>query len=152
MLVTTSADMMVKFFEISGFDMSNMISLEYTPDAACWLLGLRNICDRVAVADRGSGSVRVYAAEGGGEVLSTIELHGSPVRCLATNTPFNCVISIDKRGMIEYWDTASFTLPGADRVAFTLKSDTDLYDLAKSKATPLCVCVAPTGTSINIYY
>ncbi|KAJ1439100.1 hypothetical protein B484DRAFT_415909 [Ochromonadaceae sp. CCMP2298] len=151
MLVTTSADQMVKFFEISGFDMSNMISLEYTPDAACWLLGLRNICDRVAVADKGSGAVRVYAAEGGNEALHTIEMHASPVRCLALNIPHNCVISADKRGMIEYWDCSDFTQPGADRVSFTLKSDTDLYDLAKCKAQPLCVCVAPTGMIFATY-
>lgn len=80
MLVTTSADKMIKFFEISGFDMSNMISVDYVPNAATWLAGPRNICDRVAVSDMHSGAIRVYKAEGGSEALHTIEIHSHPVR------------------------------------------------------------------------
>jgi peptidylprolyl isomerase domain and WD repeat-containing protein 1 len=80
MLVTTSADRMIKFFEISGFDMSNMISVDYVPNAVTWLAGPRNICDRVAVSDMNSGAIRVYKAEGSSEALHTIDLHFSPVR------------------------------------------------------------------------
>ena len=80
MLITTSADRMIKFFEISGFDMSNMISVEYVPNAATWLAGPRNISDRVAVSDMNSGAIRVYRAEGNNEPLHTIDLHFSPVR------------------------------------------------------------------------
>lgn len=81
MLVTTATDNMIKFFEISGFDMSNMISTSYTPTAAVWLAGPLTICDRVAVADSASGSVRVYRADSASsEHLHEIKLHMSPVR------------------------------------------------------------------------
>jgi len=80
MLVTTSADKMIKFFEISGFDMSNMISVDYVPNAATWLAGARTICDRVAVSDMHSGAIRVYKAEGSSETLHTIDVHSHPVR------------------------------------------------------------------------
>jgi peptidylprolyl isomerase domain and WD repeat-containing protein 1 len=80
MVVTTSADSMIKFFEISGFDMSNMISVDYVPNAATWLPGLRNICDRVAVSDLGSGAIRVYKMDGNSVPMQTLEFHMSPVR------------------------------------------------------------------------
>jgi len=151
MLVTTSADKMIKFFEISGFDMSNMISTEFTPDAATWLIGTRNICDKVAVADKDSGAVRIYKAEGENEPVATLELHALPVQCMATNLIRNCVISADRRGMLEYWDTQDFSTPGADRISFKLKSDTDLYDLAKSKVVPYSIAVAPTGLLFSTF-
>lgn len=66
-LVSTAADKYIKFFDISGFDLSNMIGpLSFTPTAAAWLPiagSTGNICDRVAVGDMGSGlfSIRFFS-------------------------------------------------------------------------------------------
>lgn len=68
-----------------------------------------------------------------------------------TNAPAQCVISTDAKGMIEYWDINTFAQPGADKLAFRLKSDTDLYDLAKSRATPYSLAVAPTGLIFSTF-
>jgi peptidylprolyl isomerase domain and WD repeat-containing protein 1 len=197
MLVTTSADRMVKFFEINGFDMSNMVSTDYVPNAATWLSGPRNICDRVAVSDMNSGSIRVYKTEGGNEALHTIDLHFSPVRyvspycdkclrsdvvlrpcfmcmyviasndsaltkfvhrisscpcrCMVTNAAAQCVISADSRGMIEYWDINTFAQPSAEKLTFSLKSDTDLYDLAKARTVPHSLAVAKSGLLFSTF-
>ena len=80
MLVTTSEDKMIKFFEIVGFDMSNMIAVEYVPTAAAWLSGPKNINDRVAIADKSSGDIRIYKSEGSQLPIHTILVHASPVR------------------------------------------------------------------------
>lgn len=43
------------------------------------------------------------------------------------------VISIDLKGVIEYWDESSAEFPSAadEKVAFRYKTETDLYDIAK---------------------
>lgn len=64
-LVTTSADKMIKFFEVLSFDMANMISTSFTPGSACWLTtGSTSARSRVAVADVNSGCIRIYLSEG----------------------------------------------------------------------------------------
>jgi peptidylprolyl isomerase domain and WD repeat-containing protein 1 len=79
-LVTTSNDKMVKFFEIAGFDLSNMISVPFTPSVAIWLAGPHTVCDRVAVADANSGKIRIYKSAGSSQALSEFEIHSHPVR------------------------------------------------------------------------
>lgn len=81
LLVTTSQDQMIKFFEIIGFDMCNMIHCkDYIPNCAVWLLGPRNVSDRVAVADSGAGTIRIYKVDESADTpLKVVDLHMSPV-------------------------------------------------------------------------
>jgi hypothetical protein len=48
-----------------------------------------------------------------------------------TSAPHNAVVSTDAAGMLEIWDPTTLALPHS--VTFKFKSDTGLYDLAKSK-------------------
>ncbi len=47
------------------------------------------------------------------------------------NAVTNTVISIDGKGMIEYWSSDTMLATTSPEVDFHYKSDTDLYDLAK---------------------
>lgn len=146
LLATSSSDGMVKIFEIIGFDMSNMIELDYVPNAVVFLSGPRQICDRIAVSDMNSGKIRIYNAEGNAGCLHTVEVHTNPVVCMGINTRFNTVVSLDTRGLIEYWDIDNFDLPRApDVISFRLKSETGLYELAKSKTVPISIAISPNG-------
>lgn len=66
-------------------------------------------------------------------------------RCLSFNHACSAVVSIDMKGMIEYWDPDSHELPANGAISFRFKSETDLYDLAKSKSAPCCLVMAPDG-------
>ena len=153
-LVTSAADRMLKFFDIQSFDMTNMVLTEtnnasgegFMPSNCCWLVeGTSRVYSRVAVSDENSGVVRIYRAEESGNVFVAVTVHVSPVLCLAL-VPSKCfVISADTRGIIEYWDTESFELPGRRSVAFERKTDTDLYELCKARTRPESLCVSPSG-------
>lgn len=53
-------------------------------------------------------------------------------------------------GMIEYWSPSEgLTLP-ADAVSFSSKLDTDLYALAKAKATPRSLDFSPDGSQFAV--
>ena len=166
-LVTTSADKMIKFFDIQSFDMANMISVEYTPTCAVWIAGSGKpgIYSRVAVADADSGKIRLYEAEGRQEALAEVLLHSHPVRCMGTAAGLGVVVSADTRGLIEYWDVDTLIAPAAcstssststsasssTTVSFRFKTETDLYELAKAKTTPCALCVAPAGDMFAVY-
>jgi peptidylprolyl isomerase domain and WD repeat-containing protein 1 len=80
LLATTSIDKMVKVFEIIGFDMTNMIECDYTPNSAVWLGGSRNVSDRVAVSDLHSAKICIYKAEDASSIpLHVINIHMGPV-------------------------------------------------------------------------
>jgi peptidylprolyl isomerase domain and WD repeat-containing protein 1 len=164
MLVTTGTeDCMIKFFEIASFDMSNMISVSYVPTSAVWLSASSasstsstsgsRLCDRVAIADRDNGTIRVYKINGAQQHITQLDVHAFPVLCMSFNVHRNCVVSADSRGLIEYWDAHSFEQPSIakQQVMFSLKTDTDLYDLAKTNAKPLSMAMSPTGLFYNIF-
>lgn len=76
-LITTSSDQMIKFFEIVGFDMANMIAVNYCPTSAVWLSG--SVANRVGVADKNSSKIRIYSATGSSEPLYEVCAHTHPV-------------------------------------------------------------------------
>lgn len=141
-LVTSASDRMIKFFEIQSFDMSNMILTErnasdehtgFMPGVCCWLLeGASRVYSRVAVADKNSSVLRIYRMEDRGTEFVELSVHLAPVLCLALNVTRGVVVSVDGKGVIEYWDSESLEMPSKKRgVLFSRKMDTDLYDLAK---------------------
>lgn len=127
-LATTSSDCFIKFFEVATFDMSCMAGLDYTPTCAAWICGSGAVFDRLAVGDAASGAVRVYASDG--SLRGSVVLHEAPVTSLCFSQQRGLGVSGDARGMLEYWDGETLQAP-LGKTAFRLKSDTDLYELAK---------------------
>lgn len=71
---------MIKFFDITCYDMSNMITLQYIPGSVCWLSSRNNsLYDRVAVSDLHSGLIRIYGDDQE-ECLHELSIHSHPVR------------------------------------------------------------------------
>ena len=84
------------------------------------------------------------------------------------NETYNTVISIDLKGVIEYWSAETYEFPATD-IQFKYKLDTDLYEFAKVRMQgdecphlwsihdyePGCLCFAkqtsvlPTSLSIS---
>jgi peptidylprolyl isomerase domain and WD repeat-containing protein 1 len=63
---------------------------------------------------------------------------------MSLNCVAQTVLSVDSKGMIEYWDALTFAMP-KERVQFAFKSETDLYDLAKARTVPCSIAVSPNG-------
>jgi peptidylprolyl isomerase domain and WD repeat-containing protein 1 len=120
-LCTTSADRTVKFYDVLGFDMIHMLTLDFTPTCAAWISdkGRRG---RVAIADADSGAIRIYYSEGGeDQPVHTLSLHSTPVKCLAYNAPLGTAVSIDVKGVIEYWGAAEYGAPPKGATTFKYK-------------------------------
>ncbi|TMW68110.1 hypothetical protein Poli38472_007782 [Pythium oligandrum] len=152
-LCSTSTDQNIKFYDVLGFDMVNMLQVnDYIPSECCWVYKKGAIDAKIVVADRDGPSLRVYHAEQAtAEPLHVLEkTHTAPVTVLAFNPVFSCVISGDQRGHLEFWNTETYKSPGAGVVKFKFKGETDLYELAKSKTYATSIDVNSKGDSFVV--
>lgn len=74
-------------------------------------------------------------------------IHRSPVAALAFNDAYNCVVSADRTGMVEYWTPDGSGGGGFEKPdgVFELKSSTDLFAFKKSKSCPTSITISPSG-------
>jgi peptidylprolyl isomerase domain and WD repeat-containing protein 1 len=62
---------------------------------------------------------------------------------MAYNPAYDCVVSADASGMVEYWQPKDeYEKPGN---VFVMKSTTNLFDFKKAKSAPYCVTISPSG-------
>ncbi|KAG2490973.1 hypothetical protein HYH03_010647 [Edaphochlamys debaryana] len=144
--MTLSRDRTVKIFDVLNFDLIVMMRLDFTPGCAAWIYKKGEAKARLAISDLNAPRVCVYDARSGSdEVLSTVEVHRAPVTAMRYCAALDTVISTDTKGLIEYWCGTSYGHPDGGRLAWSSKLDTDLFDLAKAKATAKSLEVSPDG-------
>ncbi|WFD31006.1 peptidylprolyl isomerase [Malassezia sp. CBS 17886] len=139
---TISSDGTAKVFDVINFDLINMIELQYTPRACAWVHRRGSAGTVLAVAEERSTNIRLYDGRGDGTPLATIDsVHKKPCHILAYNEAYDCVVSADTGGMLEYWQPQEpYALPAG---LFTLKSQTDLFEFKKSRAVPATLTFSP---------
>ncbi|KAI4707058.1 hypothetical protein J4E89_008393 [Alternaria sp. Ai002NY15] len=142
---TSGSDKTIKIFDVVTFDLLAMLSVEYTPRAVCWLHGRGASFPQLAVSSEEDSWIRIY--DGRGENPEPLHMlrsvHRASVNLMAYNSEFDCVVSVDQGGMVEYWrPNGNFEKP--DNV-WRLKSSTSLFDFKKSKSVPSSLTISPTG-------
>ncbi|KAG9253270.1 cyclophilin-type peptidyl-prolyl cis-trans isomerase [Emericellopsis atlantica] len=148
---TAGADETVKIFDVVTFDLLSMIELGYVPGCVAWVHQKGASLPLLAVSEATKPLIHVYDGRGEREEpIHTIKgLHRKPVHLMTYNNSFDCVVSADEGGMIEYWrPSGSYEKP--DNV-FEYKSSTNLFDFKKAKAVPSCLSVSPDGRLLAIF-
>ena len=146
-LATVSDDKSLKIYDILNFDMIAMVKLDYIPAACAWV-SRRGAADGVvAVSAQDSASILMYRARSGsGEaILGGTAGHNNPVKLIAYNAVHDVAVSVDTRGMVEYWDPETLDFP-EQKVHFQFKADTSLYEFAKKKTTPISLAFSQNGS------
>ncbi|CAK43767.1 hypothetical protein CBS115989_4918 [Aspergillus niger] len=143
---TTGADKTVKIFDVITFDLLAMLTLEFTPRCVCWVHRRGASLPLLAVTDEESSMIQVFDGRGENQTpLHTVKsIHRSPVAAIAFNDAYDCVISADDSGMIEYWRAGDGSFEKPDNV-FELKSSTNLFEFRKAKSVPASLCISPSG-------
>ena len=151
-LASIGDDNALKFYDVANFDMTDWVMLPYSPATCGWIYPRGAPRPLLAVTDRHTSAIRIYDAnEPNAAPMATLEsVHAAPVLALAYHEHARCVVSADARGVIEYWAAdpeagIGEAPPSSAGVTFTLKSDTDLYDVAKARAFPQSISIAPGG-------
>ncbi len=143
---TAGIDKTIKLFDVVAFDLLAVIQLDFVPKCVCWVHKKGASLPLFAVSDDSKPKIHVYDGRGENqEPIHTLDrLHRSPVALMAFNDAYDCAISADGNGMVEYWrPSGSFEKP--DNV-FQYKSSTDLFDFKKSKCVPTSLVLSPDGS------
>jgi peptidylprolyl isomerase domain and WD repeat-containing protein 1 len=142
---TAGADETVKIFDVASFDLLSMVSLKYVPLCVCWVHKHGASLPLLAVSEEEKPLMHIYDGRGEREEpIHTIKgLHRKPVHLMSFNNAFDCVVSADENGMIEYW-RPSGTYEKPDNV-FEYKSSTNLFEFKKAKSIPTCLTISPNG-------
>ncbi|EXJ78509.1 peptidylprolyl isomerase [Capronia coronata CBS 617.96] len=135
-------DNTIKIFDVITFDLLTILNLENPATCLCWVH--RRGAAPILAAGIGK-EIHIYDGRGDSQtpmhVLSS--LHRAPVVAMAYNPAFDCVVSADSGGMIEYWQPSdNYEKP--DNV-FKMKSTTNLFDFKKAKSAPCSITISPSG-------
>lgn len=160
---TAGLDKTVKIFDVITFgmlglylvlfidllmriDLLSMYTLDFVPRCVCWVHQRGASLPLLTVTDESSSTIQVFDGRGENpKPLHTLKsIHRSPVVSLAFNNAFDCVISADESGMIEYWRAGDGSFEKPDNV-FELKSATNLFAFKKAKSTPTAITISPSG-------
>ncbi|MFH4976620.1 hypothetical protein AB6A40_003329 [Gnathostoma spinigerum] len=141
-----SQDNSMKVFDIPNFDMINMFKLDFSPRCGCWIHQGIDVIQAIALADANSGKILIFDGKGENVPIAVLDkLHSKPVQILQYNPVYDCAISIDDMGMIEYWSGPKHEYSFPTSVQWKYKTDTDLYEFLKMKSAPRCLAIAPNG-------
>lgn len=143
---TAGADKTVKIFDVITFDLLAMLPLDYTPRCVCWVHGKGASLPLLAVADNSKPVIHIYDGRGEKqEPVHTLKgLHRSPVNLMAFNDAYDCVVSTDEGGMVEYWSPSGNNYEKPDTV-FQYKSSTNLFEFKKAKSVPTSLSISLSG-------
>ncbi|XP_039480140.1 peptidylprolyl isomerase domain and WD repeat-containing protein 1 isoform X2 [Drosophila santomea] len=147
LLCSAATDQTAKVFDVVNFDMINIIRLGYTPQCSEWINGPGDAVQALAISDSESSRIHIYDGQGGGEAMHTLEtLHSAPVVAMCLNVAMETVISVDRNGILEYWQNSKHDYKFPQRlVNFDSKLDTSLFEFAKQKTQVTGLAATPDG-------
>ncbi|KAI8127393.1 peptidylprolyl isomerase domain and WD repeat-containing protein 1 isoform X2 [Lucilia cuprina] len=147
LLCSASADKCAKVFDVINFDMINIIKLGFIPGCSCWIHSPGDAVQSLAISDKESNKIHIYDGQGNGEVLHVLDkLHLAPVIAICYNVPKDTAISVDRNGILEYWQNSKYDYKFPQKhVTFDSKLDTSLFEFAKCKTLVTGLAVSNDG-------
>lgn len=137
-------DKTVKIFDIITFDLLTIITLEEPAGCICWV-HRRGASPLLAVTL--GKTISIFAGET--PLYSTSSIHRAEITAIAYNVVYDCVVSADASGMVEYWQPKD-TFEKPDNV-FRVKSGTNLFDFKKAKSAAFSIAISPSGHQFATY-
>ena len=170
---TNDSEKTIKIFDVVNFDMVQVVNVkDFHPGVCCWVY-LKSPPAILAVANSNNNnnsnsdnsnsssssssgndfSIRLFKGESSGGIakmpFASVTSHMATVKCMAFNHLARVAISVDEKGMIEYWKPKDGTFP-KKRVKFRFASGTDLISLFTAKAKPYSITMSPDGKKFVI--
>ena len=134
-----------------GLDLLSMLQLTSPANCVCWVHGKSASMPLLAVTLQEGSDILIF--DGRGEQAEPIDfikgLHRSQVIAMAYNSTYNCVVSADEGGMVEYWSpSGNHEKPDG---LFEYKSSTNLFEFKKSKSAPCSITISPNDSQFATY-
>ncbi|CCE73286.1 Piso0_000317 [Millerozyma farinosa CBS 7064] len=144
-------DKLCNIYDLNTLDMIQRIPLTFIPDTSrfnlgCWFT--KDMNSYLILSEKDACTIHIINPEDE-EEHSTKQIHKQPTSIILPNLQHDCIVSFDKRGMIEYWNP--FTDEHPSRLKFRFKTETDLMVFVKQK-TPVDTAVLDTSESKLVAY
>ena len=123
-----------------------MLQLKGVPKSVCWVHKRGASIPLLAVAEEVGHDIKIFDGRGESQepIETILDIHHSPIILMAYNNTYDCVVSADSNGLIEYWrPTGSHEKPPN---VFRYKSSTNLFEFKKAKSIPTTLTISPTGS------
>lgn len=150
---TLGVDNTIKIFDVATFDLLALLEPETPPRCICFVHGNALGLPLLAVSSEMDGRITIYDGRGENQkplhTISANTIHRKPVHIMVYNNAYDCVISADESGMIEYWQPSG-TYEKPENV-FEMKSGTSLFEFKKAKSVPSSITISPNGTQFATY-
>lgn len=138
-------------WDVVNFDLITMLPLSKPAGALSWVHKKGASTPLLAVAEEGSSTIRVF--DGTGARLEPIhtykDIHRKPVIAMAYNHLYDCIVSADDGGMLEYWSPGP--TPEKPSNVFEFKSATNLFEFKKAKSVPTSITISPSGSQFATF-
>ena len=141
----------VCIWDVVNFDLIAMVPLAKPAAALAWVHKKGASMPMLAVAEEGTNIVKVFDGTGGRQepLYTYTDVHRKPVVAMAYNHQFDCVVSADDGGMLEYWSpNATHDKPAN---LWEYKSSTNLFDFKKAKSIPTSITISPSGAQFATF-
>lgn len=147
---TISNDPSVKIYDVVNYDMMLMLRLPFVPGTAEWVSKQGDVKTKLAISERDSPLVHIYDVHAASnEPIISRQIHMSPIKIMKYNHIYDTMISADGKGVLEYWSPSTLQFP-ENNLKFKLKTDTNLFDIAKSKTTVSTIEVSADGNQFAV--
>ena len=143
-------DEYLKIYDIINVDMINFIKLNFFP-FLCEFISKSNLMTKIcAVSEKDKGNIYIVDIKNN-SIIKKLEMHHSQITNMKINWIYETIISTDNIGMIEYWSNKdNYDLPEKN-IKFTLKIETDLYNLSEFKKPIISLTISPNGKLFSLY-
>ncbi|KAJ3110652.1 hypothetical protein HDU96_006392 [Phlyctochytrium bullatum] len=135
LFVSAGADKALKVFDVVNFENAQAI-------LACSDLESNNI----HLYDGRDSNKSSNGTEPDAPVATLSSIHSEPVHLMRFHPEAHTVVSVDQGGMIEYWEPhldGDCPQPKPPKIAWSFKSETDLYEFKKAKTVPTSLVLSP---------
>ena len=143
-------DEYLKIYDIINVDMINFIKLNIFP-FLCEFISKSNLMNKIcAVSEKEKGNIYIIDIKKN-SIIKKLEMHHSQITNMKINWIYETIISTDNIGMIEYWSNKdNYDLPDK-YIKFSLKVETDLYNLSELKKPIISLTISPNGKLFSLY-
>jgi peptidylprolyl isomerase domain and WD repeat-containing protein 1 len=153
-LCSVGMDQSLNFYDVLNFDMTRVVDLHFEPSSCKWVSRSGDADPMIAVSESQTGAIHVWTTTNNvtQNPSFTVRAHGkNPVVSMSLNSKNGNVVSIDLRGIIEYWSPSMEGKFPFKAVKFKSKMDTDLLSVARNKSIiPLCLAASPDGNYFSV--
>jgi len=147
---TSMSDQSLKFFDVVNADMINMYKLDFDSSICEFIYKLNEAKPTIAVAESQKTRIHILQLDDKLKKVKLLDFHLAPIRIITFNPQLEVVVSIDTKGIVEYWSADTYEFP-KKKLKFEYKLETDYIELAKNKILVLSATISHNGELMACY-